>query len=97
MGQVVAGNIDLNNRPIVKNADGSISTVRSISITDDKGRVILIPTVVGNRVVSNQDAIAHYRQTGEHLGMFANEAAAEKYAQSLHESQAQRYLPGARK
>jgi len=94
-GLLTPGNIDLNRRPIVRNADGSISTVRSITITDDKGRAILIPTVVGHRVVSNQEAIQHYKQTGEHLGIFNSEDAADQYAQSLHESQARQYVPQA--
>ena len=92
-GQLIPGNIDLNNRPVVHNPDGSISTVRSITITDNYGRVILIPTVVGNRVVSNDEAIRHYQQTGEHLGVFGNLAAANAYAQHLHEDQAKQYLP----
>ena len=98
MGQVsgllTPGNIDLHNRPIVKNPDGSISTVRSITI-DDGGKAVLIPTVVGNRVVSNSDAIAAYRKTGQHLGVFRDEASADAYAQQLHEDQAAEYMPKA--
>lgn len=83
----VPGNIDLLHRPAVRNPDGTISSVRSISIGTDVG-VVLIPTVVGNRVVSNAAAIAYYRKTGQHLGIFRSESAARKYAQLLHEQQA---------
>lgn len=89
-GLIVPGNINLNDRPIVHNADGSYSTVRSITITDG-GKAILIPTVVGGRVVSNEQAIQHYQQTGQHLGVFDSEADADAYAQSLHERQAAQY------
>lgn len=91
-GMVEPGNINLSTRPVVRNANGSISTVRSITIEQD-GRAILIPTVVGNAVVSDKDAIEHFRQTGEHLGIFQNEQAADRYAQQLHEDQAREYGP----
>lgn len=85
------GNIDLNSRPQVINPDKSISTVRSITVTDDNGKAILLPTVVGNKVVSNDEAIDHYKKTGEHLGVFSNETLANAYAIFLHHQQDKEY------
>lgn len=88
-GQVEAGNIDLNNRPRVKNEDGSISTVRSLGVNID-GQEVLIPTVSEDgRVMSDKDAIDTYKKTGRHLGKFDSVEASNKYAQSLHEDQAE--------
>jgi len=89
-GLITAGNIDLMHRPVVKNDDGTYSTVRSISISED-GKEVLIPTVIGDRVVSNKEAIAHYKKTGEHLGIFDSIQDANAYAETLHEQQAKLY------
>lgn len=89
-GQIEAGNIDLHSRHKVKNPDGSYSTVRSISVEMD-GKTYLLPTVVGNRVVSNKEAIDHFKKTGEHLGAFKDGYSADKYAETLHEEQAKEY------
>jgi len=91
---LIPGNIDLYNRPIAKNDDGSISTVRSITVEVGDGKFLLLPTVSDDgRVLSNVDAIKQYQKSGKHLGLFSSEEQADAYGESLHDSQAQQYLP----
>ncbi|WP_089133129.1 D-Ala-D-Ala carboxypeptidase family metallohydrolase [Sphingorhabdus sp. SMR4y] len=67
----------------VKNGDGSISTVRTISIGVDGGEVV-IPTVLKGRVVSDEEAIQHYERTGANFGTFATPEEATAFAEELH-------------
>ena len=94
-GMVQPGNIDLTKRPSVKNADGSISTVRSMGVNID-GKEVLIPTVVDGKVVSDEAAIANYKKTGQHLGIFNSPKASDTYAQALHDQQERMYAGGFR-
>lgn len=86
-GMLSPGNINLSNRPRVRNKDGSISTVRSISVNLD-GKEYLIPTVTDDgRVVSDDEAVKLFKRTRKHLGVFDTSEHATAYAQGLHSDQ----------
>ena len=89
------GNIDLNNRPVFNNADGTISTVDSTSFNID-GKEVLLPTVwmVNGRPYHSYDdeeVLQHYFETGEFLGIFDTPEEANEYAEQLHLDQADFY------
>ena len=89
------GNIDLYDRPVLKNDDGSISTVDSFSVNID-GEEVLLPSIGrdkdGNPVrLSEDDAIAQYKKDGKHLGKFKTPEEATEYAKKLHEDQEKIY------
>ena len=91
IGRMGMGNIDLYNRPQYKNLDGSVSTVRSMSFNDGNGE-ILVPTVAFDKagkpyVMSDDEAINRYYDTGEYLGKFKTIDAANDYAERLHKQQ----------
>lgn len=87
-GLVEKGNIDTSNLPKVYNPEtGGYSTVWSMSIGTDKGEV-LIPRVVDGNILTEEDAVKHYKETGQHLGIFKTAQDANKYAEQLHQEQA---------
>ena len=99
-GLVEPGNIDIWKRPTVHNADGSHSSEYSTSFQDDKGREVLVPTVVNGKFLTPDGkkpaegspeekamfkaAWDHYLKTGENLGKFDNPDNADAYAGILH-------------
>ena len=85
-GLLVKGNIDPYNRKVEHRPDGSIATVASFSFNED-GKEVLIPSVIDGKTVSQEEAIAHYHRTGEHLGKFDTPEHADDYAQKFHENQ----------
>jgi len=95
-GLLAPGNLDLNARKVFNGPDGDYRTENSISIGTDQGE-ILIPTVVNGQQLSEEDAIKHFEQTGENLGVFADPSAAEKYAEMLHNRQANYYKANRKK
>lgn len=85
------GNIDLKKRPKVLNPDGSYSTVRTIGIEIDGGRHVNIPTVIDGKVVSDDEAVKHFRKKRKHLGIYKTREDADTAAKQLHIQQEQYY------
>lgn len=86
-GMKVPGNLDPWDRQVLQNPDGSYSTTSSVSIGTSDGET-LIPTVVDGKRLSLPDAIAHYKATGQHFGVFDSPESADSYAEDLHNKQA---------
>lgn len=85
------GNISLDDRPVIKNKDGSISTLRTISVGFDDG-AYLIPTIAPDGTqLTNEEAIELFKETGKHLGKFISTEAADRYARKLSVEQGARY------
>jgi hypothetical protein len=92
-GLIENGNVNLEDRPLVRTPEGDVATVRSMSFQDeDGGPEILVPTVGPNgELLSNREAIELYRRTGQNLGKFASPEDADRYAIELHNQQARYY------
>lgn len=85
------GNINPYNRPNVKNRDGSVSTVRTMSYGTDAGET-LVPTVSDEgKIMQSRDAMRYWQQKGQNFGTFQTPEDADAYAQMLHEQQAAFY------
>jgi len=90
-GKTYTGNIDLDNRKVLKNGD-NIATENSITVGFDDEYVI-IPTVINGKQMSRQYAKAYYKKTGEHLGKYGTPEEANDMANRIHLRQAEKYMP----
>ncbi len=79
------GNIDPYSQPEVRNGDGTVSTVDSVSFNLD-GNETLLPRITrdGRRLATDADTEAEYRRTGRHLGKFDSPESASRFAEQLH-------------
>jgi len=90
-GLIETGNINVLARPQVKLPDGKVATVHSMSFGRD-GQEILVPMISPDgKLMSQDEAIALYDKTGQHLGKFETPVAATEYAEKLHNQQKKYY------
>jgi len=89
------GNIDINNRKVLRNNDNSISTESSMSFSPGGKQEVLIPTIINGKRVTKDQAISHYFMSGKHLGEFdltaVKREGVDSYAKKLHERQGKFY------
>jgi hypothetical protein len=99
-GMIKPGNINLSNRPVVKNQEGTHSSEYSTSFQDEQGREVLVPTIVNGKFLTPDGkkpkegsaeekamfkrAWQHYEQTGQNLGIFDTPEHADAYADIVH-------------
>lgn len=85
------GNLRNEGRRVLlrRDKDGKVngySTTSSMLVRHDDGKFAVVPTVVGGKELSQEDAVRHYAETGEHWGMADDEDSAQKMAQEVHEA-----------
>lgn len=85
-GLLEPGNLPIEDRKPLLNADGTYSTMRTITIgIGENGETALIPTVLDGVLLSDEDAIQHFKDTKEHFGIFQDQKLADRYDQHMHE------------
>lgn len=87
-GLVEPGNLDPYNRPVYKHADGQgYGTTMSFSFNVPEKGEVLIPQIVNGKLLTQQEAVEHFRKTGEHFGIFDTPANADLFSTDLHNRQ----------
>ncbi len=89
-GLLIRGNIDLLKQPVVKNRDGTYSTVSSASFQIEfpgrpKGAQVLLPTVTATGHLGFAATFDRYRKDGRHLGILDTPAHASAYSDAIHQ------------
>ena len=84
------GTIDLDNRKVLR--EGNVfKTENSITITLPNKQFVVIPTVIGGKQFSDDEAITHFYKTKEHLGIYDDLKEADKAAYTIHTIQEKKY------
>jgi len=93
------GNLRTEGRkPLIRRgANGKVSgysTTKSMLVQDRDGKIAVIPMVVDGKELSQEDAVRHYADTGEHWGKADDEDSARKMARAVHDEHQKAYQKG---
>lgn len=84
-GILEVGNVNLIDRPQLPQPDKSYQTAYTMTADIDKGRTVLLPTVIEGKQYTPKEAFEHFKKTGEHMGIFENRKSADAFDKQLHE------------
>ena len=84
-GMLEMGNINLTDRPGFPTPDNGYSNAITGTFGIDGGRTVLLPTVVNGILHNANEAFEHFKNTGEHMGIFDSRKAADAFDKALHE------------
>ena len=84
-GTLEVGNVNLIDRPQLPTPDNGYGTVSTSTFDIDGGKTVLLPTIIEGIKYSPKEAFQHFKDTGEHMGIFENRKAADAFDKKLHE------------
>lgn len=86
---VVEPTLSHDNRPVIFNEDGSYSTEKNI-VTEIDGVSYILPTIINGEEKTEDEAVQHFLETGEHFGGYESDAKALKAEKEMHDKTEQK-------
>lgn len=84
-GILEVGNVNLIDRPKLATPDKGYQTVFTMTAGLDGGKTALLPRVIEGIMHTPEEAMQHFKDTGEHMGIFNSREAADAFDKQLHE------------
>lgn len=83
-GILEVGNVNLIDRPQLPTPDRGYQTVYTMTAGIDNGKTVLLPRVIEGKMHTPEEAIKHFKKTGEHMGIFESRKHADAFDEQLH-------------
>lgn len=84
-GIIEVGNVNLIDRPQLPLPDKGYQTAFTMTAGLDGDKTVLLPRVIEGKMHTPQEAMKHFKETGEHMGIFESQQHADAFDKQLHE------------